>query len=415
LTPAPQLFLVASLGLLLASCGAPTAPSATTSPSPATAAPSPSPSGPPIITSSDLGPQAAAVCATPTTCVVVGTGQNNTAVIFVSTNSGHSWTKSAIPPGLYPLRAVTCPSAQVCIATGGGQGSTVSATSSTALFSHDGGASWQRGTVPNGIAGLDRLSCPSPTFCLAIGGSFAANGFVGGVVASTGDGGATWTRLSDLALSAFTCNSLTHCVAIAYNPQGQQTLVSNNAGTAWKTTFLSGDVEPDNDSDDSWGVSNLPGSINGHGPGIYISGLACPSPTRCVLVGNGTTGAGAAVTLLLQSDNSGASWRETNIPTSVAYRLGSVACPTSTRCISVGGESSGQLGTVLYSTNGGIDWTVAHVPAGAGYFSGISCWTDISCIAVVGPVGFSGTNPGSGSPASGVYFTSDAGGTWTAS
>jgi hypothetical protein len=97
--------------------------------------------------------------------------------------------------------------------------------------------------------------------------------------------------------------------------------------------------------------------------------VACPSSTMCMGVG----GAGAQVW-------NGASWRFTNVPGS---NLDSVSCSSSRVCEAVGTRKGGGIRAARWN---GISWSVQAVPqpAGATSFSvtGVSCPASSSCVLV---------------------------------
>ena len=74
---------------------------------------------------------------------------------------------------------------------------------------------------------------------------------------------------------------------------------------------------------------------------IDLHGVACPSPSTCVAVGDGGT--------LLRSTDGGRTWRRQ--PSGTAYALNRVACLSPSTCVAVGGG-----GTLLRSTDGGRTW-----------------------------------------------------------
>ena len=77
---------------------------------------------------------------------------------------------------------------------------------------------------------------------------------------------------------------------------------------------------------------------------IDLHGVACPSPSTCVAVGDKGT--------LLRSTDGGRTWRRQPNPSSgMGTYLSGVACPSPSTCVAVEGG-----GTILRSTDGGRTW-----------------------------------------------------------
>jgi photosystem II stability/assembly factor-like uncharacterized protein len=86
------------------------------------------------------------------------------------------------------LNTISCASANHCAVAGFGAGEF-----SALLTTSDGGQTWTSRTVPSWALGLDGVSCPSATACIAVGSTVVS--FAGSpVVVASNDGGATWTR-----------------------------------------------------------------------------------------------------------------------------------------------------------------------------------------------------------------------------
>lgn len=228
-----------------------------------------------------------------------------------------------------------------------------------------------------------------------------AVGGVGGAAAvySTSNGGAFWSQATlpatQAPLLAVSCPSTKVCVAVRGIHTGTSAradaLYSADGGASWSAgTLPPALTEPDNDSDDPF----------------------CPSSSRCVVVGSGTTQSGQGVTLALYSTNSGASWQETKLPTTTTYQLDSVACPTASSCVAVGGlGSSGTAGMALFCQDGGATWALGTVPATVQNLAAVSCLSATVCAAVVG---FGGPQTGSSGPSpGGAVFTHDGGASWS--
>ena len=214
----------------------------------------PTPLTPP---SSGAGALAAIACPSATTCLAVGT-DGSQGVATVATRAGAGWTWSPevrvalgqASPGLGGLNAVACASPTTCVAVGSDNSDAVTTTGTAAAS----GWTWTPETIvtPDASGGgeLTGVACPSARICVAVG-STIANGDVvsqqtGGVyraeiaTGSVAAGTVTWSPVSDVApdptgsdaLAAVTCVSASSCLAVgaggAYGQElfGATTLIS---------------------------------------------------------------------------------------------------------------------------------------------------------------------------------------------
>jgi photosystem II stability/assembly factor-like uncharacterized protein len=154
-----------------------------------------------------------ATCPWSTTCLVVGTSGTR-GVLTRSTTSGVSWSTTQVGDAS-ALNAVACPSLNVCFV-----GGTAGADNHPAVFvTHDSGATWSEQVVPPSVY-VDSIACHSGTVtsCIAVGTS-STNKLTSGVavstVMSTTDAGATWTAETPPAsgLTTIRCFDGTHCWA----------------------------------------------------------------------------------------------------------------------------------------------------------------------------------------------------------
>lgn len=185
-------------------------------------------------------------------------------------------------------------------------------------------ATWRRPAVPAPVAGdtravLSAVTCPTAQRCLAVGGDPADVN--PGLVLESDDGGATW---------------------------------------AVRNRF------------DSLGVAQRPD----------LSGVTCPTATRCVAVGAGPTATGsiAAVAVVLTGPTSASTGAETvTLPPTMALATG-VTCPTTSTCL-VAGTGAGPDGgaQVARSTDGGASWSAVPAPAMADAWS-VACSSATHCV-----------------------------------
>ena len=166
------------------------------------------------------------------------------------------------------------------------------------------------------------------------------------------------------------CTASTACTAVGYS--------SNSSGTDLTL------AERWNGA--SWSVQTSPnptGAIY-----AFLTGVSCTGPTSCVAVGYYGDSSGTEVPLA-ESWN-GSTWSILSVPTparATYSALSGVACESSSACIAVGnyGTKSTTEGALTEAWNG-TAWSVQTTPTPSGAsvssFSGISCASTTSCMAV---------------------------------
>jgi photosystem II stability/assembly factor-like uncharacterized protein len=222
-----------------------------------------------------------------------------------------------------------------------------------------------------GDGNFNAVSCQSSTNCVAVG----ADNNLAGVVATSTDGGSSWTPSSiasgEPELNAVTCASATTCVAV-----GNGVAVTSSDGGATWTTYA------------------IPT------PNTTLLGVSCPSSTTCVSAGVSPGNDGPYDGQLLVSSDGGATWVVPTLPSDVGA-LGSVDCPSATFCVAVGAQ-------ILVSNDGGQTWTAQFVDGGTGILRSVSCSSPTDCVAI-------GANPLGATDAQTAAFgiaTTDGGSTW---
>jgi hypothetical protein len=159
---------------------------------------------------------------------VVGTtdgGRHFTAVRFKSTHS---------------LQDISCPTTSYCVALGVYNESVLSRSAPIngfVMFSRDGGARWQWGTLPTGLSPgpFPQVTCVSASRCWMIG---YVHDVAYSVLASSSDGGATWIEhhlpatIPDPQLSSLACPTAATCYAAGSDSIPQQIGNTYNEGSA---------------------------------------------------------------------------------------------------------------------------------------------------------------------------------------
>jgi hypothetical protein len=292
----------------------------------------------------------AVTCTSTTFCLAV----NGTAA--VSWN-GTAWSALAAPVSIGGLAAVWCGSSRDCMAVGtGGPGSSLAeqwngtawrvlrtnrvdslggvwcteATDCTAVGSWVGpadqgqtlaerwnGRTWQTQATPAEQAGLNSVSCPTLTFCMAVGDT---PGLVGMAERWNGH---RWSAVAVPGLGygselySVSCASPSSCVAT-----GRQDLAVIWNGTSWKV-------------DDA--------TVTGYT--VSLSAVSCSSPQDCIAVGyaylDGCTSCnqcaqcdGTALTVLWN----GKAWNAHIV--TPGGDPGDVSCPTTSFCMAVDGSGA---------------------------------------------------------------------------
>lgn len=193
-------------------------------------------------------------CASASFCVAVD--ENSNALTF----NGTSWTAPASIKGSYPVelrfRSVSCPTTTFCIAVGEGEAVTYSA------------GSWSQPTSIDATGGLLGVSCPSATFCAAVdsgGNALIYNG-------------SSWTAPSHIdttaeGIGSVSCASSSFCIAADY--EGKTTIYN---GSSWTTPADT--TEPEGIGGLSCASSSFCAAIDWSGNALTYNGSAWSTPTN---------------------------------------------------------------------------------------------------------------------------------------
>ena len=218
--------------------------------------------------------------------------------------------------------------------------------------------------------GLEAVSCPDATHCVAVG---SYNGPTSQTLVETLSGG-TWivTPSPDQgtnqanALFGVSCSDAAHCVAVGEYSNGtaHQTLVETLSGGTWTIT---------------------PSPDQGSNRANVLFGVSCSDAADCVAVGgynNGTAGQTLVETL------SGGTWTITPSPSQGTNRqndLNGVSCSDVADCVAVGDYDSGTAGQTLVETLSGGTWTITPSPDQGtnqdNALLGVSCLDAANCVA----------------------------------
>jgi Zn-dependent metalloprotease len=269
-----------------------------------------------------------------TTCVVSDSKGNAYYATNVSTSANATWNLWSGPAGQSPSQAVACPSTTVCLLADG-----KSATGGNLYYATSLGGAFSTAFLP--ASGVDALSCPSASFCIA-----AENGW-GRFRYSTSPASATWT-LKELgeaeatAMKGVSCVSSSFCAMV--DSKGN-VYVANTSEKVQST---------------SWTKTNVDGTT-------ALNGIACMSTTLCVAVDT----AGNTLRLVIDAF---AKATATKRDIGNANELTGVTCPTSTKCVAVDNQ-----GVIFVSATAGEGWTARHDLANG--ITSVSCASSSLCVA----------------------------------
>jgi hypothetical protein len=292
-------------------------------------------------------------CTSPVSCLAVGGFSNDHAEYW----NGSTWTAERTVHTLRQssLIAVACVSSAACTAVGQKQ---INDGDAAALSEAWDGTNWslQVTATPDSPAqsSLTAVSCPSPTFCMAVGAAGGPYQFL-----AEAWNGSTWVVVKTPAgpgnignqygLSAVSCVSETFCMA-----------VGGTGSAAWNGT--------------SWTMETAG----------YANAVSCVSPTFCMSVYDGDAYMW-----------NGTSWN--NLPTvplptwkSDISRgsLSSVSCTSTTACTVAGWyDNSHTPGSMLADSWNGTSWTIEATPIVIETYqketlASMSCTSGLDCTAV---------------------------------
>ena len=289
--------------------------------------------------------------------------------------SASNWTNANAASGSASnnLNAVSCPTSSFCVAVG--QQNT--ATGGGVLLEQWNGTVW---SVVPGVSvpassndDLDGVSCAGPAFCLAVGGDAA------GALAEMWNG-TSWSAVTVPVPSGNTGTPNLYSVScVATNVcEGLGTAFNAGAsivyGVQWNGTALTLTTAAT--------PTVAPTAV------VAANGMDCTSATACVAVG--TTNAQAAGGVPFAEVWNGATWTlaDTGFSAGLATgsRLWSVSCVGASWCQAVG-VAGGTPTTSLIETWNGTQWTAASnvpstSPSVAQTLTGVDCFSMTTCSAV---------------------------------
>ena len=307
----------------------------------------------PIPTSPALNNITQLSCPSSAFCEAVGTvSSSNNGYDVAFSWDGNSWSSPQTFMGqtiantadnyINLANSISCPSSTFCMAVG-----TINGPVPVAMSWN--GTSWttEEPLSPTGVT-LDSVSCPSTTFCMAVGGS--QSGTVGNSYSWNGTG---WTQDAVPSgtdeLTGVSCVSSRFCAAVSYTDG----LVLSWNGSSWSTAN-----------------SSYTGILE-------LNGISCSSSSSCVTVGyNNLENDGGFAYL------NGSTWSSPQYMSGV-NSLSSVSCTSSSFCEAVGYYYNGSGDTgVVFGWNGTSFVSQSAPDTGTGELYSVSCFSASFCEAV---------------------------------
>ncbi|MFZ0665460.1 MAG: hypothetical protein WAM97_06870, partial [Acidimicrobiales bacterium] len=248
-------------------------------------------------------------CPTAEDCMAVVEDGLQNRVVMRSIDGGRTWTRSPADPTIESDAGLACPSANLCFAVNGfgrGQGGVA--------VTHDLGLTWTTDPVP-GVPSLDGISCPTTRECLA----FYDQSGLGSTIVRTLDSGRSWQVVSATieTLTDISCGDADHCVVSGDDRNSTIfSMYTTNSGRSW-----------DNSSFPSAFI-NTSISMSDADAGVYWVDVACPTSLSCE---EGIESGPAGSELAAFTNNGGRSWEPDRSLAGIGT-LGSLTCPTPSRC-----------------------------------------------------------------------------------
>jgi hypothetical protein len=312
-------------------------------------------------------------CTKAGTCTAVGDYQDQTAAF----TQGWAWNGTAWHPernarDQAALYAESCSAASACTAVGYWTPFDSAQSLSFVLAERWNGVTWSVQLAPSPgstEAVLGGVSCPTATFCLAVGYDY--DGFTGAYQNWAEEwNGTSWTWQSPpgpgntgTSLNAVSCVTPAWCAAVGEDTPGTDV---QDLADVWQSG--------------GWAAQNVPSPSSLSA----LLGVSCTAVMACTAVGDQETSDGQyGIALGL----SGTAWSVEGTASPVNSRLLSVSCTTSA-CTAVGVSSAGSQLTQQYPlaeqlTDG--TWTMQTTPNPGGTFTSlvsVSCTAADACTAV---------------------------------
>lgn len=294
------------------------------------------------------------------------------------------WTvvgSPGVPDSSYSyLSSVSCPAPSDCFAVGtGGTNENSPSVTSLPLIDHwDGSQWWALDPPPRPNENfLASVSCPSRTFCVAVGHNYDPTENATTAIADEWDGRAWFSMAfpdpvgTNLSLSGVTCLSNRDCVAVGdeIGSSRLSVFIAHFSGKSWKESTTSG----------LSAVANT-----------TLLAVSCSSATWCAAAGYSHLSSGdTAIILTTTSQTAWVEETKTGVSASVAEFTG-VSCLKGRACVVAGYDTTGAgpdaSGYEVLESGIGASFKATKlattVPRGFQVPEGIVCSTPASCVLV---------------------------------
>ncbi len=264
------------------------------------------------------------------------------------------------------LSGVSCPSDSFCEAVG----YYFSGAANQTRVLRWNGTKWAKASSPDVSTAEDNVltavSCPDTKFCMAVG--YYQHGTAQQTLTLRWNG-TKWAKVSspdssaarDNDLAGVSCTSASLCMAVGHyeNSTTGQTLVLKWNGTKWSKM-----ASPDS------------GTANDN----ILSGVSCSTTSFCMAAGYNYDIGPTQLTLVLKWN--GTKWTTVSSPDQGAQDSGlvGVSCPTTKFCMATGDSYSGDYQTLALKWNG-TKWALVSSPNSTyNYLEGVSCPTASFCM-----------------------------------
>jgi len=312
-------------------------------------------------------------CPTISTCFAVGVTVNGHALVEQTSDAGQTW-KTLASPRLditFSSPFIACPDADHCVAVGGPV--QIPGGTAYAIYTSDGGATWNNSVLSTTGDDPSGLSCVSDSRCLV---TEEGNDTTNSQVDLTTDGGATWTASPKIeptgpgitaaafGLSHIVCPSATECIAAA-----EEDYFTDTPPVPVLVAYFT--FASSNDGGMTWQQKALP---------IGGGAVACPSSTHCLVATD------RAVESLTTTDG-GVSWTIVDEPVpGLGGTFRDISCPTTMECVAVQFFPSSNADAIYTSNDAGSTWDSQPIAtafkANTIELDSVSCPSPTSCWTV---------------------------------
>jgi hypothetical protein len=322
-------------------------------------------------------------CWTATDCLALGTaGNGETSAVLAERRVGSRWTVATGPSTVTPTdqdRSLTCASATACTMVG-----TSGAIGRSLEISRLQGTTWTAQAAPNPVGTeqdtLADISCAVAAQCTAVG-TFTGTTTEKVLIESGGPG--HWSVATapspggnfNSQLTSVSCPSTTFCMAVGFSLPGFDSTTASQLAEVWHGS--------------TWQIVPSPDPGTNHGSSL--DQVSCTSATFCVAVGiteqnNGTAKSPDFVFQQLIETWNGATWQitsDTSPAGSTSSSLDMVSCASATFCLAIGAKSAGSgSGTLLTESFNGMVWAPVSTTGQLAALARISCTSATFCMGV---------------------------------